>query len=50
MPGYEAPAEEAADVRFGRIERGAPWKGLHTHMSLNPGTPHKSHGDRPETQ
>ena len=50
MLGYEATAEEAAGVLSGRIERGAPWKGLHTHMSLNPGTPQKSHGDRPETQ
>lgn len=44
------PRPGRATVLFGRAKRGDPWKGLHTHISLNPGTPQKSHGDRPETQ
>lgn len=27
---------------------GAPWIGTHTHFSLKPGTPGRSHGSRPE--
>ncbi len=27
---------------------GAPWYATHTHVSLRPGTPAPSHGDRPE--
>lgn len=48
--GDNYPTPGRATVLFGRTDRGAPWKGLHTHISLNPGTPQKSHGDRPETQ
>jgi len=50
MLGDEAPTEEAASVLFGHTERDKSWKRFHTHVSLNPGTPQKSHGDRPETQ
>ncbi len=35
-----------ATVIFGRDNTNDPWKGLHTHISLNPGTPQKSHGER----
>ena len=34
-------------VAFARPATDAPWKGVHTHVSLNPGTPQKSHGARP---
>lgn len=36
-----------ATVIFRRDSTGDPWKGTHTHISLNPGTPQVSHGDRP---
>lgn len=61
MLDYEAPAEGRAanrgwtatrDEHIDAVEpagRNDPWNGLHTHLSLNPGTPQKSHGDRPET-
>ena len=44
------PRPGRATVLFGREARGEPWKGLHTHISLNPGTPQKSHGSRAETR
>lgn len=34
-------------VAFARAAVDAPWKGVHTHVSLNPGTPQKSNGERP---
>ncbi len=39
----------AADY-FGQQDERDPWKGPYTHISLNPGTPQTSDGDRPETQ
>lgn len=48
--GEPFPRPGRATVLFGRAKRGDPWKGLHTHISLNPGTPQTSFGDRPETQ
>jgi len=36
-----------ATVAFARSRRNAKWKGVHTHVSLNPGTPSPSHGKRP---
>lgn len=34
-------------VAFARTAVGDVWSGVHTHISLTPGTPQKSHGDRP---
>lgn len=36
-----------ATVAFARPRRNAAWKAIHTHVSLNPGTPSPSHGKRP---
>ncbi|NQW12404.1 MAG: nuclear transport factor 2 family protein [Alphaproteobacteria bacterium] len=36
-----------ATVAFARSSTDDPWKGVHTHVSLNPGTPSPSHGKRP---
>ena len=36
-----------ATVVFARATTEDPWKGIHTHISLNPGTPQRSYGDRP---
>ena len=36
-----------ATVVFSRPSADAPWKAVHTHISLNPGTPQRSFGDRP---
>ncbi len=47
--GKPYPRPGRATVLFGRSQPGDPWKGLHTHISLNPGTPQTSHGNRPET-
>ena len=49
--GYEENGEPfdrpgRATVIFRRDAIGDPWKGIHTHISLNPGTPQRSHGDR----
>ncbi len=35
-----------ATVAFARPRRNAPWKAIHSHVSLNPGTPSPSHGSR----
>ncbi|MEX2455599.1 MAG: nuclear transport factor 2 family protein [Rhodospirillaceae bacterium] len=35
-----------ATVVFRRGAADEPWKGVHTHISLNPGTPQVSHGKR----
>jgi len=48
--GSRYPRPGRATVLFGRARPGDPWKGLHTHISLNPGTPQSSHGSRPETR
>lgn len=37
-----------ATVAFARAQPDQPWRGIHTHFSLNPGTPQVSHGGRPE--
>ena len=42
---FERPGR--ATVAFARASTDAPWKGIHTHISLNPGTPQRSYGDRP---
>ena len=36
-----------ATVVLARARTDAPWLGIHTHFSLNPGTPAKAHGRRP---
>lgn len=35
-----------ATVAFARPRRNAAWKAIHSHVSLNPGTPQRSHGER----
>lgn len=35
-----------ATVAFARSSTDDAWKGVHTHVSLNPGTPAPSHGNR----
>lgn len=35
-----------ATVGLVRTAPNAPWRGMHTHFSLNPGTPQTSYGDR----
>ncbi len=35
-----------ATVGLVRAATDAPWRGMHTHFSLNPGTPQTSYGDR----
>ncbi len=42
---FERPGR--ATVAFARPSSEAAWKGIHSHISLNPGTPQRSHGDRP---
>ena len=37
-----------ATVVFRRKTLAESWKGVHTHISLNPGTPQRSYGNRPE--
>lgn len=37
-----------ATVVFTREKPTDPWLARHTHMSLNPGTPQRSHGSKPE--
>ena len=36
-----------ATVAFARPRRNAAWKAIHSHVSLTPGTPAPSHGNRP---
>lgn len=43
---YERPGR--ATVLFTRSETNEPWRAIHTHISLAPGTPQTSHGNRPE--
>ncbi len=43
---FERPGR--ATVAFARPAPDQPWRGIHTHFSLNPGTPQTSHGKRPE--
>lgn len=35
-----------ATVVFARADTAQPWRGVHTHFSLNPGTPQRSYGKR----
>ncbi|MCG8544454.1 MAG: nuclear transport factor 2 family protein [Alphaproteobacteria bacterium] len=46
--GEVFPRPGRATVMFGRDKPGDPWKAIHTHFSLNPGTPPISHGSKPE--
>lgn len=43
---YDRPGR--ATVLFTRSDPTTPWLAIHTHISLTPGTPQKSHGNRPE--
>lgn len=43
---YDRPGR--ATVLFTRPDPTASWLAIHTHISLAPGTPQKSHGNRPE--
>ena len=43
---YDRPGR--ATVLFTRENPTKPWRAIHTHISLAPGTPQKSHGNRPE--
>ena len=43
---YDRPGR--ATVLFTRDNTSEPWRAIHTHISLAPGTPQKSHGNRPE--
>jgi ketosteroid isomerase-like protein len=43
---YNRPGR--ATVLFTRPDTIAPWLAIHTHISLEPGTPQKSHGNRAE--
>jgi ketosteroid isomerase-like protein len=43
---YDRPGR--ATVIFTRESRNEQWRAIHTHISLAPGTPQKSHGNRPE--
>ena len=45
--GHRFPRPGRATVAFSRSRRNARWKAIHTHVSLNPGTPAPSHGKRP---
>ena len=45
--GTAFPRPGRATVAFARPAVEAPWKGIHTHISLNPGTPQRSYGTRP---
>ena len=46
--GTHYPRPGRATVLFRRTSSGEPWRAIHTHISLAPGTPQKSHGNRPE--
>ncbi len=48
--GRPYPRPGRATVLFGRASPEESWKGLHTHISLNPGTPQRSYGARAETR
>lgn len=41
---FDRPGRATVIFRRGHI--GGDWKGIHTHISLNPGTPQRSHGAR----
>ena len=43
---YHRPGR--ATVIFTRDSATNPWRAIHTHISLAPGTPQTSHGNRPE--
>ena len=44
--GTTFPRPGRATVIFARDAFTSPWQGIHTHISLNPGTPQVSHGER----
>lgn len=44
--GTEFDRPGRATVTFRRDDPSAEWKAIHTHISLNPGTPQVSHGKR----
>jgi ketosteroid isomerase-like protein len=46
--GTRFPRPGRATVLFTRASTSEPWRAIHTHISLSPGTPQKSHGNRPE--
>lgn len=46
--GSSYPRPGRATVLFTRESVDEPWRAIHTHISLAPGTPQKSHGNRPE--
>ncbi len=43
--GFTRPGR--ATVVFARPAPDRPWQAIHTHISLNPNTPQRSHGQRP---
>lgn len=45
--GTPYPRPGRATVAFRRSRPDAPWKGIHTHLSLNRGVPQKSYGKSP---
>ena len=46
--GATFPRNGRATVVFTRRQADEDWRAIHTHMSLNPGTPSRSYGDKPE--
>lgn len=46
--GAKFPRPGRVTVVFGREEPAQPWRGVHTHLSLDRGVPQQSHGKRPE--
>ena len=46
--GTSYPRPGRATVLFTRASATDPWCAIHTHISLAPGTPQTSHGNRPE--
>jgi ketosteroid isomerase-like protein len=46
--GAHYPRPGRATVLFKRASSSEPWRAIHTHISLAPGTPQTSHGNRPE--
>ena len=45
--GTKFPRPGRATVAFTRDGIQTPWQGIHTHVSLNPGTPQVSYANRP---
>lgn len=42
------PRNGRCTLVFTRNSVEEPWRGIHSHLSLNPNTPQKSHGHKPE--